>query len=147
MEHTQTSSPILVSLFYVSTAVGPQTTAVTGSLLQSSRANNQAHGVTGVLCQGRGLYLQVLEGPRNRVNLIYQRICNDSRHNRIELLAYEQISKRQFGEWSMALVDLSTTDTMVTMNHIDFDPYSASGETMRLNLVDLLASKKDIQPL
>lgn len=135
---------MLVRLFYVSTAVGPQTTTVTGSLLEHSRKNNQAQGVTGILCQGKGLYLQVLEGPRPAVNLIYQRITADTRHKRIELLSYEHITERQYGPWSMALVDLSTTDPMVLMNHTDFDPYAANDVAMARNFIDLLASRTEI---
>jgi hypothetical protein len=136
---------MLVRLFYVSTAVGPQTTAVTGSLLEHSRKNNLADGVTGILCQGKGLYLQVLEGPRAAVNRIYQRIGQDSRHNRVELLTYEHIKQRQYGKWSMALIDLSASDPMVLMNHTDFDPYAANDVAMTRNLVDLLASKVEIK--
>ncbi len=136
---------MLVRLFYVSTAVGPQTTTVTGSLLEHSRRNNQAEGVTGILCQGDGLYLQVLEGPRPAVNRIYQRIAGDTRHKCIELLTYEHITERQYGQWSMALVDLSTTDPMVLMNHTDFDPYAADGAAMTRNFRDLLASRSEIR--
>jgi hypothetical protein len=136
---------MLVRLFYVSTAVGPQTTAVTGSLLEHSRKNNQANGVTGILCQGKGLYLQVLEGPRPAVNLTYQRIAQDSRHKRLELLSYEHITQRQYGNWSMALVDLSASDPMVLMNHTDFDPYAANDVAMARNLMDLLATKLEIK--
>jgi hypothetical protein len=135
---------MLVRLFYVSTAVGPQTTTVTGSLLEHSRKKNQAEGVTGILCQGKGLYLQVLEGPRPAVNATYQRITADTRHKRIELLSYAHITERQYGHWSMALVDLSASDPMVLMNHTDFDPYAADDVAMARNLRDLLASRTEI---
>jgi hypothetical protein len=132
---------MLVRLFYVSTAVGPQTTTVTQSVLEHSRKNNAAKGITGLLGQGRGLFLQVLEGERGAVNRLYQTICQDSRHTRVELLSYEHITDRKYGQWSMALIDLSRDDPMVAMNHPDFDPYSANDQTMTSRLEELLAAR------
>jgi hypothetical protein len=62
------------------TWVGPQTGTVTARILAPSVAHNAAHAVSGVLCQGQGLYLQVLEGERAEVNRLYARILQDRRH-------------------------------------------------------------------
>lgn len=131
---------MLISLLYVSRAVGPQTTAATSSILASAIGNNTAHGLTGVLCQGQGLYLQVLEGERSAVNRLYARILSDRRHTDLEILSCEEIGQRRFGQWSMAHVHLSDKDPMVSMKHQDFDPYSASGATALQILQDLLST-------
>jgi hypothetical protein len=124
---------MLVRLLYVSQPVGPITTAVTSSLLALSSQFNKQENITGVLCQGSGLYMQVLEGERNKVNRLFGKIMADKRHERIELLSMEDISQRQFGLWSMALVHLSTDDPMVKMGHPEFDPYAASSsDAMKL---------------
>lgn len=126
---------MLVRLLYVSQPVGPITTAVTSSLLALSSQFNKQENITGVLCQGSGLYMQVLEGERNKVNRLFGKIMADKRHERIELLSMEDISQRQFGLWSMALVHLSTDDPMVKMGHPEFDPYAASSsDAMKLML-------------
>lgn len=57
-----------VRTLYVSRSVGPQTGTVTANILAAAQAHNTAHAITGVLCQGQGLYLQVLEGERAAVN-------------------------------------------------------------------------------
>ena len=57
---------LLTRLVYISRAVGPQTTTVTTQILETARAFNKSHNLTGVLCQGKGLYVQVLEGERTR---------------------------------------------------------------------------------
>ena len=134
-----------VRLLYVSRAVGPQTTTVTGSILETARQHNQSNGITGVLCQGQGLFLQVLEGERSPVNRLYARILADPRHQDVELLHFEEISQRRFGNWSMAHVDLSSTDPMIQLQHPEFDPYSATGALMLAQLDDLLASGQPIQ--
>ena len=53
---------MLVRLLYASRAQGPVTHDVIESILQSSRQHNPAAGITGVLCHGGDVYMQVLEG-------------------------------------------------------------------------------------
>ena len=134
-----------VRALYVSRAVGPQTTTVTGSILLTAQAYNQTHGISGVLCQGQGLYLQVLEGERSAINRLYARIVADARHNDVELLHYEEITVRRFAKWSMAFVDISTRDPMVKMGHPEFDPYSASGALVMQLVDELVAAGHDIK--
>ena len=54
---------MLIRLVYVSKAVGPQTPESTHAILRRAQAWNAANAVTGVLCEGQGVFLQVLEGP------------------------------------------------------------------------------------
>lgn len=61
---------MLIRLIYVSKAVDPQTGALTDAILRSARAWNAQHGITGVLCQGQGVFLQVLEGDRGKVTTL-----------------------------------------------------------------------------
>lgn len=136
-----------VRLLYVSSAVGPQTTTVTGSILKAARAFNHAHDITGVLCQGQGLFLQVLEGHRSAVNRLYARILADQRHRDVELLDYEEISERRFDAWSMAHVQLSSLDPMIRMGHPEFDPYAASGKLVMAELAELVAAGQMIDAL
>lgn len=132
-------------MLYVSRAVGPQTTTVTASILATAQAYNAAHGIGGVLCQGQGLYLQVLEGERSAVNRLYARIVVDRRHQDVEILSYEEVTQRRFGEWSMAHVDLADDDPMVRMKQPEVDPYSASGAMTMSLVADLLSSGHRIE--
>ena len=137
-------SSVTVRLLYVSRAKAPQTTTVTTSILMQARVHNQVSGITGLLCQGRGFFFQVLEGGRHEVNALYRRICRDTRHKDVELLSYEEISQRRFSQWSMAWVKLAEDDPMVQMGHPEFDLYSASGEQMMQLLNDLMKSGQPI---
>ena len=124
---------MLVRLLYVSQPVGPITTAVTSSILSLSSQFNKQEKITGVLCQGSGMYMQVLEGERSKVNRLMKKIMADQRHEHLELLSMEDITQRQFGQWSMTLVHLSKDDPMVKEGHPEFDPYSASSsDAMKL---------------
>ncbi len=128
---------MLVRLLYVSQPVGPITTTVTTSILEKSNIYNKRENITGVLCQGSGLWLQVLEGERHQVNVLYSRIMADRYHHNVELLSMEEITHRLFGQWSMALVHLSKDDPMVQMSHPEFDPYSATSKDA-ISLLDAL---------
>lgn len=136
---------MLTQLIYISRAVGPQTTTVTSQILETARAFNKSHNLTGVLCQGKGLYVQVLEGERSVVNSLYRRIATDSRHVNAEIVLFGEIKNRQFKDWSMALVNLSIDDPMVTMKHPEFDPYSADSRAIIGLITELLSSSSVIQ--
>jgi Sensors of blue-light using FAD len=133
-----------VRVLYVSRAVGPQTTTVTAAILATAQAFNRRAGISGVLCQGQGLYLQVLEGERSAVNALYARIISDPRHKEVEMLHLEEVTHRRYADWSMALVNLSEQDVMVQMKHPEFDPYSASGALVMTLVDELLASGQRI---
>jgi hypothetical protein len=136
---------MLTRLIYISRAVGPQTTTVTTQILETARAFNKSHNLTGVLCQGKGLYVQVLEGERSVVNSLYRRIVADNRHDQTDIVSFTDINSRQFGSWSMALVNLSMDDPMVTMKHPEFDPYSANSSAIIGLITELLSSSSAIQ--
>ena len=80
---------MLVRLLYVSQPVGPITTTMTTLILEKSNSHNKKENITGVLCQGSGLWMQVLEGERSQVNLLYSRIMVDRNHRNVELLLME----------------------------------------------------------
>ena len=127
-------------LLYVSRPVGPQTTTVTSSILLSARAHNARNDIGGVLLQGQGMYLQVLEGERMAVNRLYARIVADLRHQDVMLLHLQEVTQRRFAGWSMAHVDLRAADAMVQLQHPEFDPYAASGAHVLTMVDELLAS-------
>jgi len=135
-----------IQLLYVSRAVGPQTSTVTASILTTAHAYNPRHGIGGVLCQGQGLYLQLLEGERSEVSRLFARIVVDARHTDVALLHLQEVERRRFTAWSMAHVELRADDPMILMQHPEFDPYSAPG-AMAMRLVDELCAAGHRIPL
>jgi hypothetical protein len=138
---------MLTRLLYVSKPVGPITTFVTSSILEVCSVNNKKAEITGVLCQGSGIYMQVIEGKRSAINALYSRIISDKRHNQIELLSFEEVGQRRYGQWSMALVQLSIDDPMVQLAHPEFDPYSASSEDAIRIIDELIKSSSPIETM
>ena len=135
---------MLIRMLYVSTAVGPITTTVTGTILRSAQAFNADNGITGVLCQGQGVYLQVLEGRRSDVNALYGRIAADKRHKNVQLMAFEDISQRRYGAWAMAHVNLTDSETTLALNAsgAEFDPYAAPAERVMAKIDALISAGK-----
>jgi hypothetical protein len=138
---------MLIRIIYISTAVGPQTTTMTNAILQKAQAWNRANGVTGVLCQGQGVFLQALEGERSTVTQLYSRIHADQRHTNVELLHCESIAKRRYENWSMAHVSLSDLDPATKIEWPEFDPYSKTGLLVMARIDDLLAKGSVIKGL
>ncbi len=138
---------MLTRLLYVSKPVGPITTFVTSSILEVCSVNNKKAEITGVLCQGSGIYMQVIEGRRSAINALYSRIISDKRHNQIELLSFEEVGQRRYGQWSMALVQLSIDDPMVQLAHPEFDPYSASSKDAIRIIDELIKSSSPIETM
>jgi len=74
-------------------------------ILDKSRLNNRQASVTGLLlCDGRQ-FLQALEGPLTDVEVVFERIRTDPRHNGIAILSSRDVAHREFGNWTMAAND------------------------------------------
>ncbi|WP_281777037.1 BLUF domain-containing protein [Polynucleobacter sp. KF022] len=89
----------LVELSYLSEAVSDMSFLGLMRLLESARAFNQKHGVTGILLYDNQQFGQVIEGERANVMKVWKRIQEDKRHHRIELLEIREISERSFPDW------------------------------------------------
>ena len=136
---------MLIRLIYVSKAVGLQTHSLTDAILRKAHAWNTQNDITGVLCEGQGVFLQALEGERGSVTRLYARISADARHADLELLHCESITRRRYGEWSMARVQLSDVDPQTKIVWPDFDPYSASGALVMARIDELIAQGKMVR--
>jgi hypothetical protein len=130
---------MLIQLIYVSKAVGPQTPQTTEAILRTARAFNAANDVTGVLCEGQGVYLQAIEGESRTVTALYARIAADPRHGDLTLIHCESIAERRYGAWTMARVDLSDVDPQTRIDWPALDPYSARGRQVMARIDELLA--------
>jgi hypothetical protein len=134
-----------IRLIYLSKAVGAQTSELSESILRQAHAWNTKNDVTGVLCQGQDVFLQVLEGERGKVTKLYARIHADPRHKDLELIHCENISQRRYGDWSMAHVRLSDVDPQTKIDWPEFDPYSPSGLLVMARIDELIAQGRPLK--
>lgn len=129
---------MLVQLLYISRANVPLTTTVTTTILESARVHNRVAGITGLLCQGQDLFIQILEGERSVVNRLYNTLIKDKRHKDVELVSLQEIQVRKYPNWSMAHVIISEDDPIIQLNHPEFDPFNASSAQLQELTEDLL---------
>ena len=73
--------------------------------MNESRSRNEAAGITGILCSGRGYFVQALEGAETQVMSLYARILQDGRHHQSTLLSIGLVSSRAFPQWAMSFVE------------------------------------------
>ena len=88
-------------LVYISSAQIDDLGAEVDQILDASRRNNAANSVTGMLLFAQGTFFQVLEGEEDDVRAVYRRISKDPRHSDVITLLDQDVSERQFAEWSM----------------------------------------------
>ena len=89
----------LVELTYLSEAVSDMSFLGLMRLLESARAFNQEHGITGILFYDNQQFGQVIEGERANIMKVWKRIQEDKRHHRVELLEIREITERTYPEW------------------------------------------------
>ena len=80
------------------------------TILATSRANNRARGITGMLLYSDGGFIQVLEGPKPDVMDLYHTIERDARHGRLITLLEGPIEARNFPDWEMGFERVSPED-------------------------------------
>jgi hypothetical protein len=79
--------------------------ATLDSILAAARRNNARAGVTGALLYSARRFAQVLEGPPEAVEEIFETIQCDPRHDQISVLNVTSPSVRAFADWSMAFAE------------------------------------------
>lgn len=97
--------PHLLLLICVSQATGSTDPPSLEALMNESRSRNELAGITGILCGGRGYFLQALEGPETQVMSLYASILRDARHQQSALISIGLVSSRAFPHWPMDCVE------------------------------------------
>ena len=79
-------------------------------LLEKSQKNNREIGISGCLIYYRGRFVQILEGERNQVLELYDKIKVDPRHTEVHMFSDDTIAERTFPNWGMAFYPLDKSD-------------------------------------
>ena len=94
-------------LIYVSQAVAPMSGPALDALLKQSRVFNRATGITGNLVYQDGYFMQMLEGRREVLLALMDKLRADARHRDVRIVIEGPAARRIFVDWSMALRDLT----------------------------------------
>lgn len=102
-------------------------------LMRISRKNNSEIEITGFLFFDGTNFVQALEGRRECVSQIYNRIVKDGRHRDVTLMSCTEVQNRRFRHWSMGLqegLDRSTHEELLRIFSLN-----------EINLADLTAAQ------
>jgi hypothetical protein len=127
---------MLVRCLYASRASEGTNARVLDEILRQSRENNARAGITGLLILANDIFVQAIEGGRGELSKLLARIMRDSRNRQVEVLAFEEITERSFGSWTMGQVSMASVNAAQVLKYSerpDLDPFS------------MTASLKDIQ--
>ena len=134
---------MLVRCLYASRVVEPLTPGLLDSILRQSSKNNPLLGVTGLLCFTKNIFIQIIEGGRDEVNQLYLTIARDDRHRDVQLLAFDEVSQRQFSNWTMGQVDIDAINVSLVLKYSEkpqINPFVCSGQATMALLNDLVAT-------
>lgn len=132
----QTDIPGAVSsslhfLIYVSRTEQPVSREALAGLLKSARTFNRSAGISGCLIHQDGCFMQMLEGKRDVLFTLLDRIKADPRHRDVRIVMEGPARRRVFVDWGMALRDFS--DGLDDLQAKDFAPW----QRRQLGLYDL----------
>jgi Sensors of blue-light using FAD len=134
---------MLVRLLYASRAAEPLTVAMTAKIFAQSRKNNTANGITGLLCFTSDIFVQTLEGGRDPVCALFNKIVCDGRHRDVRLLVYEEIAGRHFQNWTMGQVNMCAVNPALLLKYMEqpaLDPFRSPGKATMALLLELVAA-------
>jgi hypothetical protein len=95
---------VTYQIVYSSEAATPMQTGDLEELLDHARRSNAAKGITGALVYAEGIFLQILEGDKVRVQELMAKIQRDVRHGGVIILREGEVPEAIFGSWKMAFV-------------------------------------------
>lgn len=91
----------MLSVIYVSVADPLLSPADINAILTSSRRNNARDALTGALIYNGHNFMQLLEGPADRVDACLAVIRDDSRHSGMIEIRRRAIDRRDFADWAI----------------------------------------------
>jgi Sensors of blue-light using FAD len=89
-------------------------------LLKTIRKNNDIREVTGILLYLDPFFIQVLEGGEAVVTDLFNRIKQDSRHNKVSLIYKKPIEERYFSDWTMGFSKITYENVSTMEGFSDF---------------------------
>lgn len=111
----------MIELIYVSRALKRFNAVELQDMLTHFRKNNEKLGITGLfLYDGKGTFIQVLEGDADTVHSLFNNISLDERHSRINVLGDREISSRNFPDWCMGFKHLEESPAQGLKGYSNF---------------------------
>lgn len=125
-------------------------------MLDKARVFNETNGITGCLIFYQGQFLQYLEGNQIKVLQLFDKIKEDLRHSKVEILSFGERERREFKNWDMGYEDFYGENDKIAylklaVKEYITDPKSKSSKEMAItsfwqNVRSLLTEKYETNP-
>lgn len=119
-------SSLFSYLVYTSTASTPFDDDQLVELLRKSRIENGQRAVTGALMYKNGIFVQMLEGPEDAVEILREKMYRDPRHSGIYTLTRGTAQLRVFSNWTMHFI--SSDERSLREAELTYRCLSGSGD-------------------
>ena len=96
-------------------------------LLSACRKSNSDKGITGTLLYMEGCFFQVLEGPPDTLEVLYEKISQDKRHHSVMKLTLEPLVERAFKNWTVSYQSVTREELAAITGLTDFLDNESTG--------------------
>ncbi|MBJ2158624.1 BLUF domain-containing protein [Variovorax sp. IB41] len=114
-----TEPQTLHEIFYCSVLAQDLPANAVGAIVSQARARNAAQGITGLLVFDGLRFCQHLEGPREAVAALMQRIESDPRHIEVRVVHQGPLPARRYSGFGMGLAESEGPDLMAGVHALE----------------------------
>ncbi|HUA37718.1 MAG TPA: BLUF domain-containing protein [Candidatus Sulfopaludibacter sp.] len=124
----------LYQIVYTSVATAPFSRDELIELLKGSVRRNTRAGITGLLLYQSGAFIQALEGEKEALMDLFEKISRDPRHHHIIRLIQGPIKERYYPNSAMAFRDLDSPELRRLPGYSEFLNTPLNGELLAKNI-------------
>lgn len=131
---------VLSRLTYASRAKPELANTDLETILAQAVDNNTKAGITGMLCFNINYFLQSIEGSRDQINQLYNKLMVDNRHFDVQVIEFTEIDSRTWPDWSMNYATPSDKNKSIYLKHsptAGFNPFLLSADAALAMLKEL----------
>ena len=92
----------IYEMLYVSTIAPAACVSVVSTIAMKSRVSNALRSITGMLVFDGIRFCQYLEGGKDELAILFERISKDSRHAAVTMIHHGPLQNRRFKKFSLA---------------------------------------------
>ncbi|MGK7388838.1 MAG: BLUF domain-containing protein [Candidatus Cyclobacteriaceae bacterium M2_1C_046] len=93
-------------------------------ILEEARTFNSKNNITGCLLYHRKEFLQILEGEKEIISELFNKIKKDPRNNRITNIELKETDGRMYSDWSMAFHKIDNEELNDLKEYLDLDSFN-----------------------
>ena len=116
------SATKLYEALYVSTIAPDEPVSIVADIAGKARTFNAEHDITGLLVFDGMRFCQHLEGGAKQVTALMERILQDIRHTKVELLHHAALPERRFKSFSLGYATVDDEDALGQLERLEGQP-------------------------